>query len=168
MKRWFNSRLRMNLHPVVVGAAILVGLTLLVAGTGKLPGQSEFADALLKSFWTPSTAYFIVYVLPWVEVGLGIFLLLGLYPRIVAALCLPLAAGFIANNTWALINGVEEFPTCARCFGIWEEFLGTLSPMGAIVIDILLFCLALIILLVHKEGFFTFKPWPIRRKKMRD
>ncbi len=155
----------MNSHPVVVGAAILVGLTLLVAGTGKLPGQSEFADALLKSFWTPNVAYFIVHVLPWLEVGLGVSLLLGLYPRIAAALCLPLTAGFIANNTWALINGVEKFPACASCFGVWEEYLGALSPTGAIVVDVLLFCLALIILLVHREGFFTFKPWLIRRKK---
>ncbi len=155
----------MNSHPVVMGAAILVGLTLLVAGTGKLPGQSEFADALLKSFWTPNVAYFIVHVLPWLEVGLGVSLLLGLYPRIVAALCLPLTAGFIANNTWALINGVEKFPACVSCFGVWEEDVGALSPTGAISVDVLLFCLALIILLVHREGFFTFKPWLIRRKK---
>jgi len=111
-----------------------VGLTLLVSGTGKLPGQTEFVDALLKSFWTPTVAYFIGY-------------------------CLPLAFGFMAINSWVLINGVERFPECATCFGIWEEFL------GALVLDVVLFCLALIVLLLHKESFLTFQPWFIRRKR---
>jgi len=152
-------------YSVVVGSAIIVGLTLLVSGTGKLPGQTEFVDALLRSFWTPTVAYFIGYCLPWLEAVFGVFLLLGLFPRIVAALCLPLIVGFIANNSWALISGVEKFPECAYCFGIWEEFLGTISPLGALVIDIVLLCLALIVLLFHRERFLTFQPWFIRRKR---
>jgi len=156
---------RFDSYLFVVGAAIFVGLTLLVSGTGKLPGQTEFVDALLKSFWTPTVAYLIGYCLPWLEAVLGVFLLLGLFPRIAAALCLPLTAGFMANNSWALINGVEKFPECANCFGIWEEFLGAMSPLGALIFDIVLFGLALIVLLLHKEGFLTFQPWFIRRKK---
>jgi len=156
-----------NSYLVVVGSAIIVGLTLLVSGTGKLPGQTEFIDALLKSFWTPTVAYFVGYCLPWLETILGLFLLLGLFPRIVAALCLPLIVGFIANNSWALINGVERFPECATCFGIWEEFLVALSPLGALIFDIVLFGLALIVLLLHKEDFLTFRPWFIKRKVKR-
>jgi len=154
-------------YSVVVGAAIFVGLTLLVSGTGKLPGQTEFVDAILKSFWTPTVAYFVGYCLPWLETGLGVFLLLGLFPRIAAVLCLPLTVGFMANNGWALINGVERFPECATCFGIWEEFLGALSPLGALVLDIVLLGLALIVLLLHKEDFLTFRPWFIKRKVKR-
>lgn len=156
-----------NSYLVVVGSAIIVGVTLLVSGTGKLPGQTEFVDVLLKSFWTPTVAYFVGYCLPWLETGLGIFLLLGLFPRIAAALCLPLTVGFMANNGWALINGVERFPECATCFGMWEEFLGALSPLGALVLDVVLFCLALIVLLLHKEDFLTFRPWFIKRKVKR-
>ena len=167
MKRWLGSILQMDLYPVVVGAAMLLGLTLLVSGTGKLPGQTEFVDALLRSFWTPAVAHFVGYCLPWVETGLGVFLLLGLFPRIAAALCLPLIVGFMANNSWALINGVEKFPECAYCFGIWEEFLGTLSPLGALVVDIVLLGLALIVLLLHQEDFLAFQPWFIRRKEKR-
>ncbi len=155
----------MRLYSVVVGSAILLGLTLFVSGTGKLPGQVEFVDALLKSFWTPSVAYFVGYCLPWVETGLGILLLLGLFPRIAAALCLPLIVGFMANNSWALIHGVERFPECAVCFGIWEEFLGALSPLGALLLDIVLLGLALIVLLLHREDFLKFQPWFIRRKR---
>jgi len=163
MKRWLGNRRQRNLYWVVAGSAIILGLTLLVAGTGKLPGQAEFAIALLKSFWTPTLAYFISYCLPWIEIGLGLFLFLGIFPRIAATLCLPLLVGFIANNSWALISGVEKFPVCAYCFGIWEESLGALSPLGALILDIVLLCLALIVLLLHQEGFLTFRLWFISR-----
>ena len=165
MKQRLGSRLQINSHSLVMGSAVLLGLTLLVSGTGKLPGQTEFVDALLKSFWTPTVAYLVGYCLPWVETGLGILLLLGLFPRIAAAICLPLTIGFITNNSWALIHGVERFPECASCFGIWEEFLGALSPLGALVLDSVLLGLALIVLLLHREGFLTFQPWFIIRKK---
>lgn len=151
---------------VVVGSALFVGLTLLISGTGKVPGQTEFAWLLMGSFWTPWLAYLIANILPWLEIVLGILLCLGIFPRIAAALFLPLAAGFMANNSWALSHGLEKFPTCASCFGIWEKFLGHLSPPGALVLDILLVCLALIVLLYHKESFLTFRPWFVRQKKM--
>ncbi len=144
---------------------MLLGLTLLVSGTGKLEAQTEFIDALLKSFWTPAAAFFVGYCLSWVETGLGILLILGLFPRIAAALCLPLTIAFIANNSWALIHGIERFPKCASCFGIWEEFLGALSPLGALVLDNVLLSLTLIVLLRHQEDFLTFHPWFIRRKR---
>jgi len=72
-KLWSFNQVQKNLYPVVVGAAMFLGLTLLVSGTGKLPGQTEFVDALLKSFWTPTVAYFIAYCLPWLETVLGSF-----------------------------------------------------------------------------------------------
>ena len=153
----------MNL--VVRGSAIFVGLTLLVAGSGKLPGQTEFADALLRSFWTPPVAYIISYCLPWVEIVLGVFLLFGVLARIAASLCLPLTAGFVTNNAWAISQGIERFPECSYCFGIWEELLGAMSPLEALILDIALFCLALIVLLFHRETFLTFRPWFSKGKR---
>ncbi len=149
---------------VSLGPSIFLGLILLVSGSGKVPGQTEFIDALLKSFWTPPIAYLIGYCLPWAELILGVLLLLGVFPRIAAALCLPLIGGFIANNSWALSQGMEQFPQCDHCFGIWEEFLGAISPLQALCLDIVLFCLALIILLFHPCGFLGFQPWFIKRK----
>ena len=149
---------------VALGPSVFLGLVLLAAGSGKLPGQTEFIDTLLGSFWTPAVAYLIGYCLPWIEVILGVLLLLGVFPRIVAALCLPLTAGFIANNSWALSQGMEQFPQCAECFGIWEEFLGAISPLQALCLDIVLFGLALIILLFHSGGFLSFQPWFIKPK----
>ena len=111
-----SKEVRSRRNPIVLASAILVGLTLLVAGTGKLPGQAEFADALPGSFLTPAVAYFISYCLPWLEISLGVFLVLGMFPRIAAALCIPLVAGFIANNSWALINGIQVFTKCSSPF----------------------------------------------------
>ena len=149
---------------ITLGPSVFLGLVLIVAGSGKLPGQAEFIDALLRSFWTPPVAYLIGYCLPWAEVILGVLLLLGVFPRIVVALCLPLIAGFMVNNSWALSQGMEQFPQCGHCFGIWEELLGAISPLQALYLDIVLFCLALIILLFHPSGFLSFRPWFIKRK----
>ena len=153
---------------VVLGSSLFLGLTLLVSGSGKLPGQAEFIDALLQSFWTPQVAYFIGYCLPWLEVVLGVLLLFGVFPRIAAGLSLPLTAGFMANNSWALSQGIEQFPQCAQCFGIWEEWLGSISPLQALCLDVVLFCLALIILLFHPGGFLSSRPWFIKRKGGQD
>jgi len=149
---------------ITLGPGVFLGLVLLAAGSGKLPGQTEFIDVLLKSFWTPPVAYLIGYCLPWVEIILGVLLLLGVFPRIAAALCLPLTAGFMANNSWALSQGMEQFPQCGYCFGIWEELLGAISPLQALYLDIVLVCLALTIILFHPGGFLSFQPWFIKRK----
>jgi len=149
---------------ITLGPGIFLGLVLLAAGSGKLPGQAEFIDTLLKSFWTPPVAYLIGYCLPWVEIILGVLLLLGVFPRIAAALCLPLTAGFMANNAWALSQGMEQFPQCGECFGIWEKLLGAISPLQALCLDIVLVCLALVILLFHPGSFLSFQPWFIKRK----
>jgi uncharacterized membrane protein YphA (DoxX/SURF4 family) len=95
----------------------------------------------------------------------GGFLLLGVFTRIAAALCLPLTIGFMASNFWAVKHGIEQFPTCAYCFGIWEELLGAMSPLQALCFDIVLFGLALVILLFHPSRFLDFRPWIIRRKR---
>lgn len=148
---------------VSLGPSVLLGLILLVSGSGKVPGQTEFADTLLKSFWTPTSAYLISHCLPWAEIVLGVLLLIGVFPRIAAGLCLPLIAGFMANNSWALSQGMEQFPPCG-CFGIWEEFLGAISPLQALLLDIVLLCSALIILLFHPSGFLSFRPWFMKQK----
>lgn len=162
MKRQSKSGWRRNL--VTLGPSIFLGLTLLASGSGKVPGQTEFIDALLQSFWTPTVAYLIGYCLPWAEIALGALLLLGVLPRIAAGFCLPLTIGFTANNYWALSQGVEQFPSCATCFGKWEELLGAMSPLQALCFDIVLLCLALVILLFHPSGFLDFRPWFISRK----
>ena len=92
---------------------LFLGLTFIVSGTGKLPGQAEFADYLLKSFWGPATAFIIAHMVPWIELIMGVMLIMRLFPRIVAIFSLPLIAGFVLNNSWAIGQGIEEFPVRA-------------------------------------------------------
>ena len=149
---------------VTLASMLFLGLTLLVSGTGKLPGQTEFADVLLQSFWGPTMAFLIAHLLPWAEMLLGVVLLLRIFPRIAAILSLPLIAGFLANNSLAISQGLEKFPTCGYCFGIFEEFLGAPSPLQSLYIDIALLCAAIIIIFFQPDGFLSFRPWFIKRR----
>jgi len=137
---------------------------LFISGVGKIPGQTEFADLLMKSFWTPTMALLIAHAVPVVEIILGLFLVFGIVPRIAAGLCLPLLIGFMANNSVAISRGIAEFPSCG-CFGVWEVLFGIVTPMQAMVFDIVLLMLAVIILLFHPTGFGHFRPWLIKKWK---
>jgi putative oxidoreductase len=148
---------------IIVVPCVLLGLVLLVSGAGKLPGQAEFADVLLGSFWTPTVAKLISHVLPWVEVLLGAFLIMGVFPRLAAVLTLPILAGFMANNAWAISQGMEKFPDCG-CFGILEEIFGSLSPMQALGMDIVLVLFAVTVIVLHPAPFLSFQSWFRKRE----
>ena len=170
-KPHFKTRRRRIL--LIFAPCILLGLMLLVAGIGKLPGlsdtlgefpgQTEFIDVLLGSLWTSTVAFFISDILPWIEVVLGIALLLIIFPRIAAILSLPLVAGFMASNIWAISHG-ETFGDCG-CFGIFEKFFGDTTPLQALGMDIALHFFALIIILFNPTGFFKFKWWYSKQKE---
>jgi uncharacterized membrane protein YphA (DoxX/SURF4 family) len=142
----------------------LLGLILLVSGIGKawagtVAGQTEFFDVLLKSFWGPTLSWLIAWVLPWGEVALGVALILRIYPRLASALSLPLIAGFIANNSYAISQGMDKFPQCGYCFGIFEKFLGSPTPVQSLSIDIALFVFAMMVIFIFPIKFFSFAPW---------
>lgn len=170
-KPQFKTRRRRIL--LIYAPCILLGLMLVVAGIGKLPGltdvlgkfpgQTEFISDLLGPLWTSTVAFFIDNILPWIEVVLGIALLLGIFPRIAAILSLPLIAGFMASNAWAISHG-EAFGTCG-CFGIFETLFGNTTPLQALGIDIALLCFALIIILFNPSRFFRFQWWFTKQKE---
>jgi len=152
-------------------AGILLGLTFLISGSGKvfgfgeMPGQTmQFIGAILPDAWlTPGLAYFIgdiffPYIIPWIELCLGILLLLSIWPRLCAAISLPLIAAFIANNSWYISQGKMKFTSC-ECFGIWEEMFGTLTHVQSLSLDIVLLALALTVIFVHPGGFLSSPPW---------
>jgi len=157
---------------ISLAASILLGVTLLASGLGKLfsnlPQETEFIDNLIPVFFmTPKVALFIGYGLPWVETGLGILLIFGIWPRLWAVCCLPLISAFMANNSWMLSQGMDEFPECALCFGKLEEILGALSPLQSLGIDIVLFALALTIIFVHPGGFLSSPRWAVKLNEKR-
>lgn len=152
-------------------AGILIWLTFLLSGSGKvfgygeMPGQTmQFIGAILPDAWlTPQLALFLgdiffPIIIPWTELCLGVLLLLRIWPRFWAALILPLTAAFMANNAWYISQGNLKFTPC-ECFGFWEKFLGTFTHVESLYIDIILFVLALTIVIIHPAGFFTSPPW---------
>jgi uncharacterized membrane protein YphA (DoxX/SURF4 family) len=155
-------------------ACILLGFIFLLSGSGKLfafgemPGQTmKFIGAILPDAWlTPQLALFLgdiffPYIIPFIELSLGILLLLSVWPRLIAALSLPLITAFIVNNAWYISHGQMKFTSC-ECFGIWEKLFGELTHLQSISLDIVLFALALIIIFVHPGGFMTSPPWLVK------
>lgn len=155
---------------ISIVACLLIGLTLLFAGGGKLadlgqiPGQTEFLDRFIPDFLlTPELAYFVGMVfIPWIlpiaEILIGLLLMIGIWPRFIAILFLPLVLGFMANNSYMIGTGVDKYPTC-ECFGVWENILGGLTPTQSLYYDIGLFILAIIIIVLHPGPFFSHQFW---------
>ena len=162
-----------------LAAGILIGLTFLASGTGKVLGLEEvpaqvvdFISSVIPDiFLTPATVYFlfnvlIPYILPWAELVLGCLLIIGFMPRLMAVLCLPLILAFGGTNVWSIIQG--GYTRCASCFGVWEEIFGSLTPVQSLIYDIVLFALAMVIIVFHPGYFFTSRKWLVnlvRKKK---
>ncbi len=155
---------------ISVVACLIVGLTLIFASTGKLagigdiPGQTEYVDRFIPEFLiTPETAYFIGFIfIPWIlpiaELIIGLMLVIGFWPRVAAICFIPLVFGFMVNNSYMIANGIGQYPSC-ECFGIWEKWVGGLTPTQSLYFDVGLFILAVIIILVHPGPFFSHQFW---------
>jgi uncharacterized membrane protein YphA (DoxX/SURF4 family) len=137
---------------VGIGAGILLGLIFVAAGLGKLLEQAETLEIfsnLPAPFSTPALT--------------GAFSSVAAKP--VAAFSLALIAGFIATNSWLLIQGLGDEP--CGCFGIAE----TMAQLRLVVINSLYFDvgmlgLGLLTLIYYPGKFSTFKPWFLARRKM--
>lgn len=160
-------------------AAILLGLTFLMSGSGKIIGFGEMPGQTIKflhvvipaPLLTPAVAAFIgdvflPYIIPWIELCLGVILLLGIWPRLIAIIGLLLSTAFMVSNSWLISQGMEKFSSC-ECFGIWEEIFGTLTPLQSLCVDIGLFALALTIILLHPGGFLASPAWAVKLDKRR-
>lgn len=126
--------------------SICLGLVFLTAGTGKALGQSEFTHALEGSFFAPAMASVVAHCLPWLEITVGMLLILGVLPRIVSALSVGMISGFVASNIWLLVSRPAAAIACGDCFGVWERILGSLSPVQALLVDLFLLGLAVVLL----------------------
>jgi hypothetical protein len=97
-------------------------------------------------------------ILPIIETKLGIFLIAGFVPRLIATITLPLSAAFLANNAWTIGQGINKFPDCA-CFGIWEEMFGVITPLQSLFIDIVMIILAIVIIVLFTGRYLASRPW---------
>ena len=150
---------------ISLGASILLALVFLTSGVGKLLGQSAFLLTLRSSLpLNPGLAGFIAGWLPWVEIIIGLCLLIGIVPQLAAGISILLSASFIFYNSWMISQGLGYKP--CSCLGVFDKlFQGRLSTSSSLYIDIGLLVLALAIYFVYPGKFLNVRPWFLGRGK---
>ena len=149
---------------IAFGSSILLALIFLVAGLGKLLGQSAFLLEISSWIISPRIAHLIATLLPWTELVLGTCLIIGIAPRFMACLSAIPVLSFISHNGWMISQGLGYEP--CSCLGIFEQFfLGDISTVDALIIDIVLIVLALLIYFLYPYRFFSIRPWFYQRKE---
>lgn len=126
---------------------VMVGSLFILSAASKLPHQVEFIDVVSSYHLLPeSLAHFYGTILPWAELAVGCLLIIGLFSRYAAAACILMVTSFIVANGTAVYSEVY----CGACFGQ----LITLKTSDALIIDIVIFIVALRILF-SKEDFLS-------------
>ena len=134
-------------------ARLILGAVLLVAGALKVPNLPKSAMAVRAYEMLPiPIANFLGYTLPWIEIGLGLLLIVGVTVKISGALgALTMLAFIIAiSQAWARGLSID-----CGCFGGG----GTIDPedtkyLSEIIRDIGLMALG-IFLYVYPKGRFA-------------
>ena len=150
---------------ICFGASVLLALVFLTSGVGKLLGETAFLLQISAVVINPGLASLIAGWLPWVELVLGVCLLIGIIPQLVAGLSALLVAAFIFHNSWLIGQGLGNEP--CGCLGILDRVLGgELSTTGSLYIDIGLVVLALAIYFAYPGRFLDVRPWFLKRRRM--
>lgn len=128
---------------------LLLGAIFIVAAVGKLPQGAEFVDevtgrGLLPNSWARAYGS----ILPWLELAVGIALVVGFRSRYASGVSLLMIIGFLVANGTALYRS-EPNPDCA-CFG---DIL-VMGTGDALVIDIVIMAMSLLILF-HRRQFLS-------------
>ncbi|PIW64123.1 MAG: hypothetical protein COW13_01230 [Candidatus Omnitrophica bacterium CG12_big_fil_rev_8_21_14_0_65_50_5] len=121
---------------------IFIGLVFLVSGFEKsVSPYQNFLYALQGYQFLPSFLEIAVAkIVPWIELLIGVFLVLGLWTRQALFAAAVMFTGFIIIVGQALIRGID-LAECG-CFGEWIH----IPPQGVIVMDAasLIVCLVLL------------------------
>lgn len=126
-----NQRVRHQRYFTV--ARILAGAVFILAGAGKLPERIQFVDVVIKYYVLPYPIAFIYgVILPWLELSIGLLLILGRYTRLAAVISLPVIFSFIVANGISLSKGKV---VCTSCFG---EIIIAIPTPAALAADFVL------------------------------
>ena len=150
---------------LVCGASILLALIFLISGVGKLLEQNAFLLDVSAVIIDPGVIIIVTQWLPWVELVLGVCLLIGIVPQLAAGISTLLIASFIFHNSWLIGQGLGNEP--CGCLGILDRVLGgDLSTTGSLYIDIGLVILALAIYFAYPGRFLDVRPWFLKRRRV--
>jgi len=111
---------------------LLVGGTFVFSSVTKLPEHSQFVDVVDSYHILPhslATAYAVA--LPWVELVIGAYLVLGILIRPSSVVAVLMATSFVVANVSGIFRGDEY---CGSCFG--EDIL--LLAWQSLIIDVLI------------------------------
>ena len=134
-------------------ATIMLGMILAVAGIGKLlSGTSGFDAYLLPSFLPEALTGAAYTAIPFIEVAVGLLLILGIGVKFATSISAWLISCFAASNLYLLSIGVG---TCGDCFGVASG----LTVYAALVIDGLMALMVTVIFLSQKGTYFNITPW---------
>lgn len=156
------------IHWVSIGASVILGLLFVAAGLGKLLSPAESFKAIFNpfpAFLSPFFTEFIFSWLPYIEIVIGLLLILGILAKVTAAFSSVLIAGFIINNSWLLRQGLGYEP--CDCFGIWERITQVeFSTLQALYLDVVMLVLVMLILFCYRKNFLIIYPWFVKRDKI--
>ncbi|MDO9334384.1 MAG: MauE/DoxX family redox-associated membrane protein [Dehalococcoidales bacterium] len=138
---------------VVLAFRVILGGIFLAASISKILDRSGFVSTVVGYELIPRTlAEVYGWVIPWVELYIGCSLVLGVLPRVSAAMSIPLVISFAVASSYAL----EKFPdSICGCFG---SFIALSHPVS-LTIDGIMFLLALAILVNKNTEFVTIGQW---------
>jgi len=152
-------------HWLGLGASIILGMIFFTAGLGKLLVETELFETYYLAFLdflTLDQVRLLFYGLPYVELAIGLLLIVGFATKLIAALTSLLIAGFITSNVWFITHGMG-FEPCG-CLGIFDRlFQNKLSTQQSLYIDIAMLALILITLLYYQRSFTSILPWFLKK-----
>jgi uncharacterized membrane protein YphA (DoxX/SURF4 family) len=120
---------------------IAVGTVFLLAGLTKIGHPVEFALAIGNYRILPEPLIGLAAVtLPWIEVAIGLLLIIGFLWRGSALVAVGLMAGFIGGIVSAMVRGLD-----IEC-GCFSPGSGRMIGMGILIEDLLLFVMGLLVL----------------------
>jgi uncharacterized membrane protein YphA (DoxX/SURF4 family) len=145
---------RLLLHPyVTLASRVALGGVFIFAGITKLPDLSTLIWKINQyHILPPSLATAYGYVLPPLEIALGIFLVLGLFLRVSSSVSGLVVLSFIIAHITAMARGLV-INTCG-CFGEAVP----LASAHSLLIDFG-FLLLVLQILFHRGGFLSLGPW---------
>jgi len=136
---------------------LAVGIVFIVSSVGKLSEGSAFVDDVTKYQLLPDMmAEAYATALPWVEIIMGVLLILGFFTTIAAGIGVLTSLSFIIANSVVLHRGLNL--SCG-CFGD----VAALQTREAIIIECVLLIIAVQIL-VRKGDFLSIDFLRTRRR----
>jgi thiol-disulfide isomerase/thioredoxin/uncharacterized membrane protein YphA (DoxX/SURF4 family) len=130
---------------------LFLGGIFIVASLFKIPHQVEFIGVVSSYGILPTNlAEFYGLVLPWVELTIGILLVLGLFSRLVSVLSMALTLTFVTANIYAIGWGTATNSGLCGCFGT----IIPLNHSGSLTVDTAMM-LAAIPLMLRGSNLFS-------------